>query len=191
MSSTIEMEHFRRIDRLREFQGVYSLPVHDTAVESPAKALQSLKDARQAAPESYSDYLEEAVSAYEGGLYRASILMVWAATVEHLYSRVESHRNGIKDVESANKFKYGESKAYREIRKVDDLRYLKESQFIQLGEDCGMYNRTTRAVLIDRLNLRNRCGHPTGYKPGREETVIFIESLTLNILTSSMLNWKN
>lgn len=191
MNQPAETDSLRRIDRLREFQSAYShLPVHDTAVEAPAKALQSLVQARKMAPSNYSDYLEEAVTAYESGLYRASILMVWSATVEHLYTLVQSHQGGIKKLESANQARYGTSKAYRKIGKVDDLRYLKESQFIQLGEDCGMYNRTARGVLTDRLELRNRCGHPTGYKPGREETVIFIESLTLNILSGSMLNWK-
>jgi hypothetical protein len=44
-------------------------------------------------------------------------------------------------------------------------------------------------MLEERLRLRNLCGHPTGYVPGREETVIFVESLVLNILGGTMLNW--
>jgi hypothetical protein len=180
----------RRVQLLGEFQRSYTRsPVHDSSVESPANALRSLAEARKKAPASYADYLEEAVAAYEGGLYRAAILMVWAATVEHLYGAVQSEPRGLKKIEESNKSRYGTSSTYRCIKKIDDLRYLKESQFIQLGEDCGMYNRTARAMLSERLDLRNRCGHPTGYKPGREETVIFVESLTLNILSNSMVNW--
>jgi hypothetical protein len=106
-----------------------------------------------------------------------------------LYSITGARSGGIKAIESANFARYGSSKNYRTIRKVDDLMYLKESQFIQLGEDAGMYNRTARKLLDERLDLRNRCGHPTGYKPGRGEVVIFIESLAQNILSGSMLNW--
>ncbi|WP_139184206.1 hypothetical protein [Tsukamurella pulmonis] len=163
--------------------------MRDSQHESPAKALQSLVEARNAAPEKYADYLREAVSAYENGLYRAAILMTWAATIEHLYGVVAGRKNGVKDIQAKNLSRYGSSKNYREVKKSDDLLYLSESQFIQLGEDVGMYNRNARQVLIERLNLRNRCGHPTGYKPGREEAVVFIESLTLNILTGSWLNW--
>lgn len=175
--------------RLRTLQAMYPAPVRDSAHESPAKALQSLVDARAAAPPEYADYLEEAVSAYESGLYRAAILMVWAATIEHLYGVVHAHKDGVKAIQAANLTRYGTARNYREIKKADDLLYMSESQFLQLGEDAGIFNRNARQVLIERLNLRNRCGHPTGYKAGREETVVFIESLTLNILTGSWLNW--
>jgi hypothetical protein len=50
-------------------------------------------------------------------------------------------------------------------------------------------NRNARQLLEERLRLRNLCGHPTGYTPGREEAVIFIEGLVLNILSGSWLNW--
>ena len=178
-----------QVDRLATFQASHPIPVADSDLESPSQALQSLVEARAAAPSEYADYLHEAVAAYENGLYRAAILMVWAATVEHLYGVVKDHQGGISAVEAANLARYGSSKTYRKVKKVDDLLYMSESQFLQLGEDAGLFNRNARQVLIERLNLRNRCGHPTGYTPGREEAVVFIESLTLNILTGSWLNW--
>lgn len=177
------------IARLKVLQGLYPASVRDSERESPARALQSLVHAREAAPVRYADYLHEAVSAYENGLYRAAILMVWASTIEHLYGVVRKHPSGVKRIQDANLARFGNAKNYREVKKVDDLLYISESQFIQLSEDAGMFNRNARQVLTERLNLRNRCGHPTGYTPGREETVVFIESLTLNILTGKWLNW--
>lgn len=177
------------VPRLRLFQELYPAPVRDAVHGLPAPPLQSLVDARSAAPPEYADYLNEAVSAYEHGLYRAAILMVWAATIEHLYGTVRRHRTGVDAIQAANLARYGTARNYREIKKVDDLLYLSESQFLQLGEDAGMYNRNARQLLVDRLNLRNRCGHPTGYRPGREESIVFIESLALNVLTGSWLKW--
>ncbi len=52
-----------------------------------------------------------------------------------------------------------------------------------------MFNKNARQLLDERLKLRNLCGHPTGYTPGREETVVFMESLLLNVLSGSWLNW--
>ena len=115
--------------------------------------------------------------------------MTWSAVIQHLYSTAERHSGGTRAFETANSSRYGSSNSYRQIKKADDFLYLKESQFLLLGEDAGMYNRNARLLLEERLKLRNLCGHPTRYKPGREEVVIFVESLTLNILGGALLNW--
>ena len=180
---------WRRLTALRTFQQLHEAPVTDRATQSPAVALKSLNDALAAAPPDYRDYLVEAVTCYEQGLYRAAILLVWAAVVEHLYIVASSHANGINALEAANLARFGKSRMYRQIRKKDDFLYLGEANWLQLAEDAGLMNRNARQMLIERLNLRNRCGHPTKYKPGREETVVFIESLLLNILSGQMLNW--
>jgi hypothetical protein len=179
----------RQLAALRTFQELHEAPVTDRATQSPAVALKSLNDALAAAPPDYRDYLVEAVTCYELGLYRAAILMVWAATMEHLYIIASDHPNGISDLEGANLARFGSSKTYRRIKKKDDFLYLAEANWLQLAEDAGLMNRNARQMLIERLNVRNRCGHPTKYKPGREETVVFIESLLLNVLSGQMLNW--
>jgi hypothetical protein len=178
----------RRLADLRIFQRLHEVPVTDRATQSPAVALKSLNDALAVAPPDYRDYLVEAVACYEQGLYRAAILMVWAATVEYLYIVASDDPDRIKDLEAANFARFRTSRTYRQIKKKDDFLYLGEANWLQLAEDAGLMNRNARQMLIERLNLRNRCGHPTKYKPGREETVVFIESLLLNILSGRMLN---
>lgn len=175
--------------KLKAFQDQFFLPRRSTRTENPGKALESLRQAATRAPSEYSEYLNEAVTCYENGLYRAAILMVWAATVEHLYGVVSNHRNGFREFETHNQARYGSSNNYHRIRKKDDFLYLREQQFIQLAEDAGMINRNARELLNDRLKLRNLCGHPTQYQPGREESVVFVESLMLNVLGGAMVNW--
>jgi hypothetical protein len=177
------------LEGLRDLQEEYREPVVDLEVEAPRAALQSLEDAVAEAPADYRPYLEEAVACYDNGLFRAAILMVWSAMMEHLYMTAASRKNGIKGFETANYSRYGGSKNYRQIKKRDDFLYMREYDFIQLAEDAGMLNRNARKLLHERLDLRNRCGHPTKYKPGREETVIFIESLLLNYFGGHQLNW--
>jgi hypothetical protein len=174
---------------LREFQSEFSEEIADVTQESPAAALDSLEEAVAKAPASYRPYLQEALECYGHSLYRAAILMVWSAVIQHLHGCAGSHRGGIAAFEKANKARFGTSKRYREIKKQDDFLYLGERDFIQLGEDAGMFNRNTRQLLHERLKLRNLCGHPTGYVPGREETVVFIEGLLLNVVSGSWLNW--
>jgi hypothetical protein len=179
----------QRLAVLRTFQQLHEVPVTDRATQSPAVALKSLNDAVAAAPGDYRDYLVEAVTCYENGLYRAAVLMVWAATVEHLYMAALAHRNGIKELQAANLARFSQSKTYREMKKNDNFLYMGESNWLTLAEDAGIMNRNARQLLIERLTLRNRCGDPTKYTPGREKTVIFIESLLLNVLSGKMLNW--
>jgi hypothetical protein len=175
---------------LRQLQGDYGAgEVIDAEHESPAAALDSLEEAVGRAPTDYRPYLEEAVRCYRNSLYRAAILMVWSATIQHLYSTVGEHRGGIAKVEKANKARFGTMKKYREVKKQDDLSYLGEKDLIWVAEDAGVFNRDARKLLHERLDLRNLCGHPTRYTPGREETVIFVESLVLNVLSGTWLNW--
>jgi hypothetical protein len=178
----------RRLKALREFQHLHRLEVVDVS-QSPALALKTLNDAVDQAPKEYRGYLVEAVACYENALYRAAILMVWAACVEHLYMTASAHPNGVKDFEKANFARFGGSRNYREIKKKDDFLYLGEKNWLQLAEDAGMMNKNAKLLLEERLVVRNRCGHPTQYVPGREEAVVFIESLMLNILSGQMLNW--
>jgi hypothetical protein len=177
------------LEGLTQLQNEFREEVADVERESPAAALESLEQAVGQAPKDYRPYLEEALACYQYGLYRASILMVWAAVVQRLYTVAGSHKGGIREFERANKARFGTARKYREIKKQDDFLYLGERDFIQLGEDAGMFNRNARDLLHERLKLRNLCGHPTQYRPGREETVIFIESVLLNILSGSWLNW--
>jgi hypothetical protein len=168
--------------------------VKDSKIEAPAQALHSLREAAASAPPGYQDYLDEAVRCYEGGMYRAAVLMVWSACIQHLFSVIEGHQGGVKAMEAANRARYGKTDplptGYKKIHKSDDLLYLKESAVLLLAEDAGLLNRNARDLLDEKLKLRNRCGHPTRYKPGREETVIFIESLVVNIIGGTMVNWK-
>ncbi len=115
--------------------------------------------------------------------------MVWAATIEHIYSAVERKASGFNTLEAANVVRFGTSNAYRLIRKKNDLLYLNDKNFLLLCEDVGVFNKNARKLLEDKLDTRNRCGHPTGYVLGREEAVVFIESLINNIINDAMMDW--
>ncbi|TFD62710.1 hypothetical protein E3T39_01870 [Cryobacterium suzukii] len=177
------------LDRLRKFQQAYRLPVSDIAHQAPAQALHSLRDAARRAPANYRQYLEEAINCYEANAYRGAVLMVWAATIEHLYSVIDGHQLGFKLMQAENLKRFEKSSGYRRISKKNDLLHLNDGNFIQLCEDAGVFNKNARSVLDDALKTRNRCGHPTGYTVGREEVVIFIERLINNVISGAMIDW--
>lgn len=178
-----------QVDRLRAFQEAHAIPVVDASKQAPVEALHSLRQATSAAPSSYQNYLNEAVDCYEHGAYRGAVLLVWSATVEHIYSAIEARPSGFKSIEAANHARFSNSSGYKKIRRKNDLLYLNDKNFLQVCEDAGVFNRNARKLLEDKLDTRNRCGHPTGYVIGREETVVFIESLVNNVVNNAMMDW--
>lgn len=177
------------LERLREFQEAYRLPVSDIARQAPAQALHSLRESAASTPGNYRQYLEEAIDCYEASAYRGAVLMVWAATIEHIYSVIEGHQSGFKLIEVENFKRFEKSNGYRKISKKNDLLYVNDKNFFLICEDAGVFNKNARSILDDALNTRNRCGHPTGYAVGREEVVIFIERLINNFISGAMIDW--
>jgi hypothetical protein len=178
------------LDRLREFQEAYRLPVSDIAREAPAQALHSLRESAANAPANYRQYLEEAIDCYGASAYRGAVLMVWAATIEHIYSLIEQHPSGFELIEAGNFKRFKNSKTYRKISKKNDLLYVTDKNFFFICEDAGVFNKNARALLDEALGTRNRCGHPTGFALGREEVVIFIERMIKNFISGAMLDWS-
>ena len=178
-----------QFERLRAFQEAYAIPVSDVSRQAPAQALHSLRDATARAPKNYQDYLNEAVDCYEYHAYRGAVLMVWAAAIEHIYTAIENQQGGFKKIEAANAGRFGKSNTYRNVRRKNDLLYVNDNNFLQLCEDAGVFNKNARKLLTEKLDTRNRCGHPTGYVIGREEAVVFIESLINNIINDAMMDW--
>jgi hypothetical protein len=66
---TVSDDWVPNLERLREFQEAYRLPVSDIARQAPAQALHSLRASAAIAPATYRQYLEEAIDCYEAGAY--------------------------------------------------------------------------------------------------------------------------
>lgn len=178
-----------QFEKLRQFQETCRFPRTDIARQVPVQASASLRAAVSRADIRYRKYLDEAIRCYEVKAYRGAVLMVWSASIERIYESIENHRNGFQLMEKANLKRFGNSKSYHKICKKDDLLYLSDKNLFLLCEDSGLFNRNARKLLEEKLDTRNRCGHPTGFVVGREESVIFIESLINNIINGAMLNW--
>ena len=49
--------------------------------------------------------------------------------------------------------------------------------------DLGVVDKAQKDTLVDALNLRNRCGHPTKVKPGVNKAKSFIEDVVGIVFT--------
>lgn len=63
------------------------------------------------------------------------------------------------------------------VARTDDFCYIKDSTFLLVLQDLGILDKGQRETLEEALRLRNRCGHPTKYRPGSAKVSSFIEDI--------------
>lgn len=98
---------------------------------------------------------------------------------------------GFKEMEAVNKARFGTSEDVPPHRQ-EERPAVPERQELPatLRRRRGLQPERW-ALLDEKLGTRNRCGHPTGHMIGREEAVVFIESLINNIINDAMMAWTD
>ena len=117
-------------------------------------------------------YVEEAIKCLEAGALRAAIVFLWTGAVRHLHERAIA--NGLK---ALNEALCKQDPKSRTVRTVDDFAYIKDRTFLDATPSIGVLDKGEKDTMVDALNLRNRCGHPTRYRPGESKTKGFIEDV--------------
>lgn len=121
-------------------------------------------------------YLEEAILTFEVKAYRASIIMVWLLTIDHLYEYILNGK--ISDFISALR----RANISKSIHSKDDFGELKESQFIEICKSSGIISNDVRKILDTKLGIRNSFAHPSNIKLPKSKALEFIEDLVENVI---------
>lgn len=144
--------------------------IHD--VRSLESLITSISD------EDVSEYISEALKCMSAGALRATVVFIWQGAVREIQKKVFSY--GVTTVNAAVNRHDPKS---RQIKKLDDFAYIRESTLLLVAQDLGIYDKPQRGTLEEALNLRNNCGHPGKYKPGANKVRSFIEDV-VNIVFS-------
>lgn len=126
--------------------------------------------------DSEKNYLEEAILTFDVKAYRASIIMVWLLTIDHLYEYILNGK--IQDFITALR----KANINKSIRSKDDFGELKESQFIEICKSAGIISNDVRKILDTKLGIRNSFAHPSNIKLPRSKALEFIEDLVENVI---------
>ena len=121
------------------------------------------------------DLAEEAINCLQAGLLRAAVVFLWSGVILSL--RQKTKAKGFRNINYSIR-KY-DSNAHS-VTRTDDFCYIKDSTFLLMLQDLGILDKGQRETLEEALRLRNRCGHPTKYRPGSAKVSSFIED-TLGI----------
>jgi hypothetical protein len=118
------------------------------------------------------DYFAEALKCLQVNALRASVVFIWVGTIREIQTQLLT---------------YGQSKLNaallkhdpnaRSVKQVSDFEYIKDKNTLLAALELGLYDKAQKDTLQEALNLRNRCGHPSNYKPGVKKVSGFIEDI--------------
>jgi hypothetical protein len=121
-------------------------------------------------------FVEEAICCYESQLFISAIVMSWLAAIAVLHRHVLAAHLPAFNAEASRV-----DARWRAAVTTDDLGRMKESDFLDRLAAISVLGRNTKAQLVQALNLRNTCGHPSSHKVSANTAAAHIEMLLLNV----------
>ncbi|MGP9772253.1 hypothetical protein [Halomonas citrativorans] len=125
-------------------------------------------------------FLQEAIDCYEIGAKRASIVLAWILTVNHLYKYIYKHKKNEFDAAlSANTDKRVK---ISKLTSVDDFTEIPEGKFIEFCRSAKIITNDVRKILDEKLGTRNSSAHPSGISISELKATEFIQDLVENVV---------
>lgn len=152
---------------MRELLG---LPAADVEIEHDVGTLSAL--AAKIADPTVRGYVDETIKCLQVGALRAAVVFLWTGAMRTLHEAAL-----VKGAAGVNVAIAKHDPKARAVSKVDDFAYVKDKVFLLAAFDLGLVDKGERDALQEGLDLRNRCGHPTSYKPGEKKASGFIEDI--------------
>jgi len=151
----------------REVERLLSIP-HQTmkTVEDVRSVLAGIRDAAAC------KYVEEAIKALEAGALRASVVFLWAGATQTI--REECFAKG-PAVLSAELLRHNQKAST--VRRLEDLTAVKDRDLLEATPGLGVFDNSQKKALVQCLDLRNQCGHPSSYWPRELRVKAFIEDV--------------
>lgn len=129
--------------------------------------------------EARREFLAEAIACLGVEARRATIVLTWLATIDHLFEYVLTHK--VSDFNAALA-KRTDKLSKLAITSRDDLSEIKESVFIEVCRSAKIITNDVRKILDEKLGIRNSCAHPVSMKVRDSKVVSFIEELVDNVI---------
>ena len=117
-------------------------------------------------------YIEEAIACLRAVALRAAVVFLWTGAVRALQDAALA-----KGTTALNAAIQKHDPKARNVSKIDDFAYIKDKVLLLACGELGLLDKGQRGTLEEALNLRNRSGHPTKYKPGAAKVASFIEDV--------------
>lgn len=145
----------------------------ETAIPYLTKIISKVKDNNK------RRFLSEAIACIEIRAKRATLLMTWLVTIDHLFDYILSHK--------LSEFNTAISKRSDRYNKIvivekDDFSDVKEIVFIEVCRSAKIINNDIRKILDEKLDIRNTFAHPSDVELHDSKVVNFVEDLIDNVI---------
>lgn len=129
------------------------------------------------------EYLMEGIDCFRNGALRAGIIFIWSAAMQNVRQKLINSTT----LTEINKELILIDKGAKEIKNVDSFQFIKDETTLHLSQRVGLYDKFEKNELINScLGLRNKCGHPSNYKPEIQKAKAFVEDI-LNMIYKKTL----
>jgi hypothetical protein len=146
------------------------VPAPDLGIQQDVSTLRALSD--KISDETVKGFIDEAIVCLRADALRAALVFLWSGAIRTL------HEEALKQKEATiNDAIQKHAPKARTVKKVEDFAWINDRTFLEACPDMGVLDKGEKDTLVDALNLRNRCGHPTKYKPGVQKARSFIEDV--------------
>jgi hypothetical protein len=125
-------------------------------------------------------FLQETIDCFEARANRATVIMCWILTMDHLFELVIT-----KHLQSFNAALARVTDKRVKISNVanrDDFGDIPENKFIELLRAAGIISNDVRKILDQKLGTRNSCAHPSGVTIKGSKVIDFVEDLVDNVI---------
>ena len=131
------------------------------------------------------DFLSETIDCYEAGAERATIVMCWILTLNHLFDYVLKHR--LIDFNTALAKNTDKRIKISQVKCRDDFTEMPEGKFIEFCRTGKIITNDIRKILDQKLETRNSSAHPSGVSIKKSKVIDFVEDLVQNVILNYSL----
>jgi hypothetical protein len=147
------------------------------APRSPLPALTALVG--KISGDAEQKFLAEAIACLAVEAKRATVVMAWLMTLDHLQRYVIAHKlaefNGAWAARA-------DCKGRRVVSQDDFLEVKDESAFVEILRSAAIITKDVRKILDEKLGFRNTCAHPNDIIVPESKVVAAIEDLVYNVI---------
>jgi hypothetical protein len=126
-------------------------------------------------------YLEEALTCFQRGAFRAAIVMVWNLAYDHLCKVILNNPRHLADFNTQLPRTYPKADILA-INVRDDFEALKESQVLQVAKSANIISGSVHKILKEKLDRRNIAAHPSNVAVSQLTAEDFILDLVQNVV---------
>lgn len=150
----------------------------ETTTSQTSATLRSLEHKMPAG--SAKEFLAETLDCFEAGANRATIVMAWILTLHHLSDYIFKHK--LADFNAALAKNTDKRVKVGAVTQRDDFSDIPEGKFIEFCRSSNIISNDVRKILLQKLDIRNSCAHPSAVKIKRTKVIDFVEDLVENVV---------